>query len=224
MLEALGLAEVEHNARNNRMPRQLTARPTNDVNITSPSSFRAGLEWPVEAKRALIALGYEQTAAALEGREEVREVGPRSGPPERAESSSRGGQASDPCFCGRAKGRTPAYTCDYGAGASGTLARSASTVCLRAVGVDDRDPHRVAGLVRGHRVAELFDRGDLPAVELHDHVSAEHEALAGDHDLLLAALEAGLVGRAPVVTVATRTPFFDGEVGDPATSAVMPVA
>lgn len=30
------------------------------------ASFRAGLEWPVEAKRALIELGYDQTAAALE--------------------------------------------------------------------------------------------------------------------------------------------------------------
>ena len=30
------------------------------------ASFRAGLEWPVEAKRALVEQGYEQTAAALE--------------------------------------------------------------------------------------------------------------------------------------------------------------
>jgi len=33
--------------------------------LSLDSSFRAGLEWPVERKRALIALGYEQTAAAL---------------------------------------------------------------------------------------------------------------------------------------------------------------
>ncbi len=35
--------------------------------LSLESSFRVGLEWPVEAKRALIRLGYEQTAAALEG-------------------------------------------------------------------------------------------------------------------------------------------------------------
>ena len=33
--------------------------------LSLDSSFRTGLEWPVEAKRALVALGYEQTAAAL---------------------------------------------------------------------------------------------------------------------------------------------------------------
>ncbi len=33
--------------------------------LSLESSFRAGLEWPVAAKRALIELGYEQTAAAL---------------------------------------------------------------------------------------------------------------------------------------------------------------
>lgn len=33
--------------------------------LSLDSSFRAGLEWPVEAKRALIELGYEQTAAAV---------------------------------------------------------------------------------------------------------------------------------------------------------------
>ena len=32
------------------------------------ASFRAGLEWPVEAKRALVDRGYEQTAAALSER------------------------------------------------------------------------------------------------------------------------------------------------------------
>jgi hypothetical protein len=36
--------------------------------LSLESSFRAGLEWPVEAKRALIELGYEQTAAALSDR------------------------------------------------------------------------------------------------------------------------------------------------------------
>ena len=35
--------------------------------LSLESSFRVGLEWPVEAKRALIRLGYEQTAAALVG-------------------------------------------------------------------------------------------------------------------------------------------------------------
>jgi len=33
--------------------------------LSLDASFRSGLEWPVEAKRALIARGYEQTAAAL---------------------------------------------------------------------------------------------------------------------------------------------------------------
>ena len=33
--------------------------------LSLDSSFRAGLEWPLEAKRALVELGYEQTAAAL---------------------------------------------------------------------------------------------------------------------------------------------------------------
>jgi predicted acylesterase/phospholipase RssA len=36
--------------------------------LSLDASFRVGLEWPVEAKRALIELGYEQTAAALEKR------------------------------------------------------------------------------------------------------------------------------------------------------------
>lgn len=36
--------------------------------LSLDASFRVGLEWPVEAKRALIELGYEQTAAALEER------------------------------------------------------------------------------------------------------------------------------------------------------------
>ena len=36
--------------------------------LSLDASFRSGLEWPVEAKRALIELGYEQTAAALAGR------------------------------------------------------------------------------------------------------------------------------------------------------------
>jgi predicted acylesterase/phospholipase RssA len=35
--------------------------------LSLESSFRAGLEWPVEQKQALIDLGYEQTAAALDG-------------------------------------------------------------------------------------------------------------------------------------------------------------
>jgi hypothetical protein len=34
--------------------------------LSLDASFRTGLEWPVEAKRALIERGYEQTAAALE--------------------------------------------------------------------------------------------------------------------------------------------------------------
>jgi predicted acylesterase/phospholipase RssA len=33
--------------------------------LSLESSFRAGLEWPLEQKRALVALGFEQTAAAL---------------------------------------------------------------------------------------------------------------------------------------------------------------
>ncbi len=37
--------------------------------LSLDASFRTGLEWPVETKRALIELGYEQTAAALDGRE-----------------------------------------------------------------------------------------------------------------------------------------------------------
>ena len=36
--------------------------------LSLESSFRPGLEWPVEAKHALIELGYEQTAAALSER------------------------------------------------------------------------------------------------------------------------------------------------------------
>jgi predicted acylesterase/phospholipase RssA len=36
--------------------------------LSLDASFRAGLEWPVEAKRALIERGYEQTAAALDGK------------------------------------------------------------------------------------------------------------------------------------------------------------
>jgi len=36
--------------------------------LSIDASFRAGLEWPVEAKRALIQLGYEQTADALSER------------------------------------------------------------------------------------------------------------------------------------------------------------
>jgi len=36
--------------------------------LSLDASFRVGLEWPVEAKRALIERGYEQTAAALEER------------------------------------------------------------------------------------------------------------------------------------------------------------
>ena len=36
--------------------------------LSLDASFRVGLEWPVEDKRALIELGYEQTAAALEER------------------------------------------------------------------------------------------------------------------------------------------------------------
>jgi predicted acylesterase/phospholipase RssA len=36
--------------------------------LSLEASFRVGLEWPVEAKRALIERGYEQTAAALEER------------------------------------------------------------------------------------------------------------------------------------------------------------
>jgi hypothetical protein len=34
--------------------------------LSLDATFRAGLEWPVETKRALIELGYEQTTAALE--------------------------------------------------------------------------------------------------------------------------------------------------------------
>jgi hypothetical protein len=34
--------------------------------LSLDASFRTGLEWPAEAKRALIERGYEQTAAALE--------------------------------------------------------------------------------------------------------------------------------------------------------------
>jgi predicted acylesterase/phospholipase RssA len=36
--------------------------------LSLDAGFRPGLEWPVEAKRALIERGYEQTAAALSGR------------------------------------------------------------------------------------------------------------------------------------------------------------
>ena len=36
--------------------------------LSLDASFRAGLEWPVETKRALIELGYEQTEAALSER------------------------------------------------------------------------------------------------------------------------------------------------------------
>lgn len=36
--------------------------------LSLDASFRAGLEWPVETKRALIELGHEQTAAALDER------------------------------------------------------------------------------------------------------------------------------------------------------------
>ena len=35
--------------------------------LSLDASFRTGLEWPVETKRALIERGYEQTATALEG-------------------------------------------------------------------------------------------------------------------------------------------------------------
>ena len=33
--------------------------------LSLDASFRPGLEWPVETKRALIERGYEQTSAAL---------------------------------------------------------------------------------------------------------------------------------------------------------------
>ena len=69
--------------------------------LSLDASFRAGLEWPVETKRALIERGYEQTSAAL-GRALKRAVRP----PERANGFAGTGRLP-PCFCGRAKGRRP---------------------------------------------------------------------------------------------------------------------
>ena len=38
------------------------------------STFRAGLDWPVESKRALVARGYEQAANALRARDPLSRI------------------------------------------------------------------------------------------------------------------------------------------------------
>ena len=65
------VAEVEAHFAGARFPfRHDRALPATIVRgdpgeLALDASFRAGLEWPVEAKRALVVRGYEQTAAAL---------------------------------------------------------------------------------------------------------------------------------------------------------------
>lgn len=78
--------------------------------LSLDASFRTGLEWPVETKRALIERGYEQTATALEGA-----------------AACRDGQASA-LLLWAGEGETPAYICGYGAGSSGARASAVSTV------------------------------------------------------------------------------------------------
>src|SRR6187455_1776026 len=104
----------------------------------------------------------------------------------------------------RAGGRTPGRGRRAGPGKPGPCSRLALGGCglpserdrhARLVRVAvDHDLDLVAGLVRGDRVAKLFDRGNPLAPEGDDDVAAEHERLACDDNLRLAALQACVVG------------------------------
>ena len=91
--------------------------------LSLDASFRAGLEWPVETKRALIERGYEQTSAALDERLKSRS------PAGAGERLCRDGQASA-LLLRAGEGETPAYIRGYGVGVSGALASVVSTVAF----------------------------------------------------------------------------------------------
>jgi predicted acylesterase/phospholipase RssA len=74
------LAEVDERFARARFPfRHNRALPTTIVRgdpgeHALDSTFRAGLEWPVESKRALVARGYEQAADALRARDPLSRI------------------------------------------------------------------------------------------------------------------------------------------------------
>ena len=80
--------------------------------------------------------------------------------------------------------------------------------------MDEPEPNGVPGLVGRDRLTQGVDRGDVLAVDRDDHVSAELVALAGDDDLRVAALDAGLGRRAARLDGADEDAFRCGEAED----------
>ena len=88
-----------------------------------------------------------------------------------------------------------------------------------AVRVDDGQRTVSPGSCAAMASRSCVDGGDVLAVDRDDHVAAELVALAGDDDLRVAALDAGLVGRAAVLDGAHEHALSAGSFSTPATSA-----